>query len=156
MIAMAESPLTAPLGYPDIASLLPHAEPMLLLDTVVGWDSQVISCYAQSHLAADNPLRQSGILSVYAGVEYAAQAQLLHAKLTAPVQDDAALHKGFVAVASKLEAQVRELDAIAAPLQVELTQLAANDQSSLYRFALLAAGQLLLQGELLAVLLAGE
>ena len=146
----------APLGYPDIASLLPHAEPMILLDAVTGWDSQQLRATAQSHLAVLNPLRQEGILSVYAGVEYAAQAQLLHARLTAPAQDNAASHKGFVAVASKLEAQVRELDTVAAPLQIELTQLAANDQSSLYRFSLVAAGQVLLQGELLAVLHAGE
>lgn len=109
-------------------------------------------CSTQSHLAMDNPLRQDGILSVYAGVEYAAQAQALHARLTARAQDDTSPRKGFVAVASKLEAQVRDLDEIAAPLRIELVQLAVNAQSSLYQFSLIAAGRPLLQGELLAVL----
>lgn len=151
---MAESPVSAPLGYADIESLLPHAAPMVLLDAVESWDSQAIRCSAQSHLAADNPLRQGGILSVYAGIEYAAQAQAVHARLAANVGESASAipRKGFVAVASKLDARVLDLDEIAAPLQVELTQLAVNDQSSLYRFSLSAIGQLLLQGELLAVL----
>lgn len=152
MIVMAESPASAPLGYADIESLLPHAAPMVLLDAVEDWDSLTIRCSAQSHLAVDNPLRQSGILSVYAGVEYAAQAQAIHARLTANAGGDETPRKGFVAVASKLEAGVRDLDEIAAPLQIELMQLAANDQSSLYHFSLSAAGQQLLQGELLAVL----
>jgi predicted hotdog family 3-hydroxylacyl-ACP dehydratase len=155
---MADSPVSAPLGYAEIAPLLPHAAPMVLLDRVDSWDAQTIRCSAQSHLALDNPLRQDGILSIYTGVEYAAQAQALHARLTAP-SGDGALRKGFVAVASKVEApmsdldkQVVDLDEIAAPLDIELTQLAVNDASSLYRFSLSAAGQLLLQGELLAVL----
>jgi len=153
---MAESLLSAPLGYAAIESLLPHAAPMVLLDAVESWDSHKIFCSAQTHLALDNPLRQGGILSVYAGVEYAAQAQILHARLSAPVEDSGASRKGFVAVASKLEAQVRDLDEISAPLQVELTQLAVTDQSSLYQFALSAAGTLLLHGELLAVLAPAE
>lgn len=151
-MVMAESLASAPLGYVDIESLLPQAAPMVLLDAVESWDSLTVRCSAQSHLLADNPLRQSGILSVYAGVEYAAQAQAVHARLTANAGGDEIPRKGFVAVASKLEAGVRNLDEIAVALQIELTQLAANDQSSLYCFSLSAAGQQLLQGELLAVL----
>lgn len=160
--ALSTAALSAPLEYTVIARLLPHTAPMVLLERVDGWDLQTIRCSARSHLAPDNPLRQDGILSIYAGVEYAAQAQALHARLTA-TPGDGAPRKGFIAVASKLEAQmldlnkpVSDLDEIAAPLQIELTQLAVNDASSLYRFSLSAAGQLLLQGELLAVLAPAE
>lgn len=154
MIAMTDAvrPLTAPIGYAEILALLPHEEPMVLLAAIESWDTQAICCSAQSHLAIDNPLRQGGILSIYAGVEYAAQAQALHARLVAMAHDDTPPRKGFVAVASRLEAQVRDLDEIVAPLLIELVQLAVNDQSSLYRFRLSAAGQPLLHGELLAVL----
>lgn len=153
MTAMIDAacPISAPIVYADIVSLLPHGEPMVLLAAIESWDAQTMCCSAQSHLAMDNPLRQDGILSVYAGVEYAAQAQALHARLTARAQDDTSPRKGFVAVASRLEAQVRDLDEIAAPLRIELVQLAVNAQSSLYQFSLIAAGRPLLQGELLAV-----
>lgn len=141
----------------DLGSLLPHAEPMILLDSIEDWDDSKISCVSNSHLAVNNPLRQSGTLSIYAGVEYAAQAMAAHARLTAPPVDRHSLpRKGFLAVASKLSAQVQNLDQLATPLLIELEMLAANHDSSLYRFVISTAGQVLLEGQLMAVMEAAQ
>lgn len=136
---------------PAIADLLPHGPPMVLVDTILRWDEQSIHCQSQSHLQPGNPLREAGVLSVFSGVEYAAQAMAAHARLLMAAVDDARPRKGFIAVASKLAAQVDTLDSVSAPLSIEAEMLAHNADSSLYAFALSAAGQPLLTGQLTAV-----
>jgi predicted hotdog family 3-hydroxylacyl-ACP dehydratase len=135
---------------PSPDTLLPHAAPMVLIDAILHWDDNNISCTADSHLAADNPLRQSGVLSVYTGIEYAAQAMAAHAQLTSMAATSVP-RKGFLATASKLSAQVRNLDDVAEPLLVELQMIAVNSGSSLYSFVISAGGQILLDGQLMAV-----
>ena len=142
---------TASPPVPAIADLLPHRPPMVLLDAIIHWDEQRIHCQSQSHLQPDNPLRQAGVLSVFAGVEYAAQAMAAHARLLMARAPDAEPRKGFIAVASKLAAQVDRLDSVTAALSIEAEMLAHNADSSLYAFTLSAAGQTLLTGQLTAV-----
>jgi len=126
---------------------------MVLLDAISLWDQQTIRCLTQSHLLPDNPLRDGGVLSVFAGVEYAAQAMAIHARLLDSATADIPPRKGFLAVASKLNANVDVLDHIAAPIQVEANMLAHNTDSSLYAFSLTADGQTLLSGQLTAVII---
>lgn len=137
---------------PPIAELIPHRAPMVLVDSITHWDSENIVCHSQSHLLGDNALRDNGVLSVFAGVEYAAQAMAAHARLISPPKTDRPPRKGFLAVASKLTAVVAELDAVAAPLEISAHMLAHNADSSLYEFTLHAAGTLLLSGQLTAVM----
>ena len=63
-----------PLHDIDIASLIPHAGSMCLLDAVDTYDQQRIVCSASSHRATHNPLRHADQLSIQTGIEYAAQA----------------------------------------------------------------------------------
>lgn len=135
---------------PTPDELLPHVAPMVLIDAILRWDDNNISCMAHSHLASDNPLRLEGILSVYAGVEYAAQAMAAHAQLTSTAPASAP-RKGFLATASKLSAQVSNLDQIAEPLSVDVHRIAANNGSSLYSFMISAGQQTLLEGQLMAI-----
>lgn len=144
---------------PHPAELLPHAAPMVLIDTITQWDDNQLCCRANSHLAVSNPLRQAGILSAYAGVEYAAQAMAAHARLTALAKlPTVASHsnnqarKGFLAVASKLKASVANLDDNAGELIITVVLMAGNDDSSLYSFSISADAQILLAGQLMAVL----
>ncbi|SDU23327.1 hypothetical protein [Halopseudomonas salegens] len=146
---MDTSTLSAPL--PPIADLLPHSAPMVLLDSITQWDEQNIRCQAHSHLQPDNPLRDAGVLSVFAGVEYAAQAMAAHARLLSPAAAGGPPRKGFLAVASKLNASVDVLDSLSAPMHIEANMLAHNADSSLYAFSLTADGQTLLTGQLTAV-----
>ena len=45
-----------------IAHLIPHAGSMCLLDEVLSWDEDTISCRSMQHRGPDNPLRQGGRL----------------------------------------------------------------------------------------------
>lgn len=69
------------LDHDTILRLIPQQGRMCLLDRVERWDERTISCSAVSHLAADNPLRRDGALSVVAGIEYGLQAAALHGAL---------------------------------------------------------------------------
>lgn len=135
-----------------IETLIPHAGPMVLVDSITHWDPQHIRCEARSHLEANNPLRQAGELSVYAGVEYAAQAMAAHARLVAEKPAGETPRRGFIAVASKLKASVGTLDEIVASLIIEAQVVAQTSDSSLYEFTLYAADTPLLSGQLTAVL----
>lgn len=148
---MDNSKFSAP--FPPIADLLPHSAPMVLLDSISQWDEQTIHCQTHSHLLADNALRDAGVLSVFAGVEYAAQAMAAHAHLLNSATAGTPTRKGFLAVASKLNARVDVLDCITAPMQVEANMLAHNADSSLYAFSLAADSQTLLTGQLTAVII---
>lgn len=138
----------------DPASLLPHAPPMVLLDTIVRWDSDGIVCLSRSHLAADNPLREGGHLSVFAGVEYAAQAMAAHNRLLA--DDGAPPRKGFLAVASKVTALAQNpdqgLDQWPETLAIEAWVMAQTRDSSMYQFRLSVEDKPVLEGQLTAVL----
>ena len=65
----------------DIASLIPHAGSMCLLDRVADWSDDTITCLATSHLDPANPLRSRGRLPTVAGIEYALQAAAVHGAL---------------------------------------------------------------------------
>lgn len=135
---------------PELTQLLPHRGQMVLLDEVLDWDAERIRCLAHSHHRPDNPLRDGGQLSIYAGIEYAAQAMAAHAGLSAT--GDGPARRGYVATVSKLRAHTARLDDQPAPLCIEARRLVANDESSLYRFELGAQGEPLLSGQLLVVL----
>lgn len=147
---MTRSPL--PITGQPLADLLPHSPPMVLLERISHWDESRIECQSHSHLQADNPLRDNGMLSVLAGIEYAAQAMAAHARLRSTGQTAAQPRKGMIAVASRVSAHADRLDAIAAPLQIEASLLVHNSDSSLYSFNLSAGGQPLLSGQLTAVI----
>jgi predicted hotdog family 3-hydroxylacyl-ACP dehydratase len=123
---------------------------MVLLDAIERWDSEAIVCTSRSHLAPNNPLRDDGRLSVYAGVEYAAQAMAAHTRLL--TDSSAPPRKGFLAVASKVAAQADALDEYAETLTIEARVIAQNRDSSMYQFHISAQGKPILEGQLTAVL----
>lgn len=122
---------------------------MVLIDTIDQWDCDSIQCSAHSHLYESNPLRDRGRLSVFTGVEYAAQAMAAHARLSQPSGEPPG--KGFLAVASRLKASVDTLDHYRAPLRITARALAQNTGSSMYQFRLESEGHCLLEGQLTAV-----
>lgn len=135
----------------QLAALLPHAEPMVLLDCITWWDNDSIHCTAINHTQSDNPLRVDGFLSVFSAVEYAAQAMAAHARLCAP-QGQAAPAKGFIAVASKLKAHTEQLDQLAGELLITAHPLVQNNSSSLYEFSVSCQQTPLLTGQITAVI----
>ena len=66
-----------------IAALVPHSGGMVLLDGVLSWGANFITCWTRSHLNRENPLRRAGRLAATCGIEYALQAAALHGGLAA-------------------------------------------------------------------------
>lgn len=66
-----------------LASMLPHAGVMVLLDAVVDWDAGMIRCRTRSHRDPGNPLRRGGRVSAVCGMEYGLQAAALHGAMRA-------------------------------------------------------------------------
>ncbi len=124
---------------------------MCLLDRVEAWDEQRIRCRANSHRAADNPLRAYGRLGAACGIEYAAQAMAVHGALLAPL-DSAGARVGYLVSVRGARLHVPRLDDIAADLLVEAACITRSESNVLYQFSVSAAGRLLLDGRAAVVL----
>ena len=79
---------------PPIAELVPHKQPMLLLDRVVSYSGDVVTCEVQ--IRPDSPFMSEGGVPAIVGVEYMAQCVAVYAGLSArakgePVRIDADL-----------------------------------------------------------------
>lgn len=133
---------------PDIAELIPHQAPMMLVDSITAWDEHHIICQATSHVERDNPLRDDGRLSVFAGVEYAAQALAAHARLREP---DLPPKRGMIATASKLTPCCQWLDEHTGALTIRVELLASNLTSSMCQFHITCGATDVLSGQLTAL-----
>jgi predicted hotdog family 3-hydroxylacyl-ACP dehydratase len=134
----------------EIARGIPHQGSMCLLDRVEHWDAEGIVCSADSHRAADNPLRAHGRLGGVCGIEYAAQAMAVHGALLAP--SDSRPRAGFLVSVRGVEVQVGRLDDIPETLTVSATRLMGDENNILYEFRVSAAERLLLQGRAAVVI----
>ncbi len=139
------------LDHAWIARHIPHQGSMCLLDQVETWDQQRIQCRANSHRAADNPLRAYGRLGAACGIEYAAQAMAVHGALLAS-PDRARVRVGYLISVRGIKLHVLRLDDIAADLRVEAACITRGENNILYQFSVNAAGQLLLDGRAAIVL----
>lgn len=57
------------LGHAGIAERVPHQGSMCLLEEVMNWDADTVTCRAVSHRAPDHPLRAHGRLGAVCGIE---------------------------------------------------------------------------------------
>lgn len=133
--------------------LLPHTDEMVLIDAIILWDFEKICCTANSHLHVNNPLRQSGQLSIYAGIEYAVQAMAAHAQIK--VESGGGIippRKGFLAAMSRIKAYTQNLDDATETLHIEAQAIASTPNSSMYKFTISANNFTLLEGQLTAVM----
>ena len=144
------------LNRDEIARRIPHQGSMCLLDAVLAWDEDGISCEATSHTAAENPLRAYGRLGAACGVEYAAQAMAVHGALVGESQaggaGNAPPRAGYLAGTRGVTLHVDRLDAIAGPLSVKAQRITGDDNTVLYSFSLQSGEQTLLGGRAIVVL----
>ena len=134
-----------------ICARLPHAGRMCLLDRLVAWDGESISCHASSHRDTDNPLRHGGRLHAVSGVEYAAQAMALHGSLLAA--HDAPPAIGYLASVRDLKLDLEDLGAVTEDLHITARRLSGDAGGFIYEFEILAGTQTVLNGRLAAKLL---
>jgi predicted hotdog family 3-hydroxylacyl-ACP dehydratase len=139
-----------------IARRIPHQGSMCLLDAVLAWDHDQISCRATSHLSPENPLRAHGRLGAACGVEYAAQAMAVHGALVAESSGDgeggSAPRAGYLAGVRGVSLHVERLDAVAGPLTVNAQRITSDANTVLYSFTVQYGPQTLLSGRALVVL----
>lgn len=134
----------------DIDALTPHAGAMRLIDRVIRHDETCIVCEADSHRAADHPLRRAGGVPIICALEYGAQAMAIHGALLAKM--GAKPRVGYLVAAHELHWHGSTLDAFAAPLTVAATRLFGSDNQVAYEFTVSAAGTAVLRGRASVVL----
>jgi predicted hotdog family 3-hydroxylacyl-ACP dehydratase len=134
----------------QIAALIPHSGAMCLLDGVVHWDADRITCMSRSHHAADNPLRAGGRLPALCGIEYAMQTMAVHGGLTGKVEGRP--RAGYLASLRDVECRSARLDDLAGDLLVEAELLAGDGTRVSYRFDLRVGEVEVLSGRALVVL----
>lgn len=133
-----------------IERLVPHRGAMCLLEEVLAWDENAITCRAVSHRDPANPLRRQGGLAAIIGVEYAAQAVAVHGGLSS---NSSRPKSGYLAALRDVVCSVARLDTEREDLVVSATRLAAESGRLLYDFRVEAGGRELLRGRLSVVLL---
>jgi predicted hotdog family 3-hydroxylacyl-ACP dehydratase len=139
---------------PSIASLLPHAGAMVMLESIEYFDDARIVCTSGRHRAADNPMRVGGRLPALCGIEFAAQAMALHGALRR--SPPSALRHGRVASVRDVIVGRRFLDDINDLLIVECRLDAAAGDAYSYAFTLNGGGEALLRGRVTVMMSESE
>lgn len=138
------------LDHAWIAAHIPHQGDMCLLDAVVDWSENAISCRAISHTDPANPLRAADRLGAATGIEYAAQAMAIHGALLAG-QDDAP-RQGYLTSVRSVTLHVDRLDDLSGPLDIQAERLSGDANNILYQFSVGHAGRCLIEGRAAVVL----
>ena len=73
---------------PDVASLVPHAGMMCLLERVLDWDDATVTLATATHRDPANPLLEDERLRAIHLCEYGAQAMAVHGGLRAQARGD--------------------------------------------------------------------
>jgi predicted hotdog family 3-hydroxylacyl-ACP dehydratase len=138
-----------------IESRIPHQGRMCVLDEIVHWNSERISCLSGAHRLLDHPLRAHGRLGIACGIEFAAQAMALHGALIA----DAAARKplvGLLASVRGVRMHVSRLDDVQTDLICDAVRIAGDRGTALYEFELRSPTMQLMSGRATVVLDAGH
>jgi len=129
----------------QIATMIPHAGAMCLLDAVLRWDAVSIRCLSRRHRDPDNPLlRTGGELGAACGIEIAAQAMAVHGRLVADGSSRPA--HGYLASVRNVRLRVSRLDDITGDLVVDAERLMGDVQGATYQFVLASDGTELISG----------
>ena len=142
------------LDHAWIEEHIPHGGRMCLLDEVIAWNTERISCRSGTHRAVDHPMRAYGRLGIACGIEYAAQAMAVHGALTAPADGTPAA--GFLASLRSVRFHVSRLDDVPGDLICDAARVAGDRATALYEFELRGGAVCLLQGRATVVLDANE
>lgn len=134
-----------------IAARIPHQGRMCLLDEVILWDLQRISCRSGGHRAIDHPLRAHERLGAACGVEFAVQAMAVHGALIADTSHEKPL-AGFLASVRGLRLHVLRLDDVQSDLICDAVRVAGDRGTALYEFELRSATMPLVSGRAAVVL----
>jgi predicted hotdog family 3-hydroxylacyl-ACP dehydratase len=134
----------------EIRTLIPHSGLMCLLDEVIKWDDQSITCVTNTHRDSGNPLRRDGRLSALHAFEYGAQAAAVHGGLRARSVKGIA-PPGYLAALRDAHLHVASLDDVRSPLQVFATCLFGNGANTVYGCRVSAGDTAIAEGRITIV-----
>lgn len=134
----------------EIATMIPHAGTMCLLDGVLYWDPTSIRCVSGRHRAEDNPLRRAGRLNAICGIEFAAQAMAVHGRLSGGASRRP--QAGYLASVRDVKCRQGCLDLLEPDLVIAAELLMGDEQRVIYQFALDCSGTEVLSGRAAVVL----
>lgn len=132
-------------GPDEIASLIPHAGAMCLLERVLEWDDARIRLATTTHRSAANPLRRDGRLTAIHLCEYGAQSMAVHGGLKARAEGRAAV-PGFLVSLRAVVLHVDRADDLAGELIVEGERLMESAGTWQYAFRVLHEGRVVAEG----------
>jgi predicted hotdog family 3-hydroxylacyl-ACP dehydratase len=133
-----------------IAKLIPHAGSMYLLDGVERWDDASIRCVSARHGTPDNPLRRGDRLGTACGIEFAAQAMAVHARLAGDLARTPRM--GYLASLRALRCRQPRLDTLPGSLVIDARRLIGDELRVIYEFSIASNGVELLTGRAAVVL----
>lgn len=133
-----------------ISRLIPHAGAMCLLDEVLAWDAETITCRSARHRDADNPLRHGGRLGVLSGIEFAAQAMAAHGRLAGAIGERP--RAGFIASLREVSWRGERLDHLDDDLTITATRLMGSDEQASYGFVVTCGADKILSGRATVIL----
>jgi len=133
------------MGRDQLCALIPHGDGMCLLDEVVSWNEQSITCRTSTHLDPANPLRGTAGLSSLQSIEYGAQAMAVHGGLLIQ-ETERCLQSAYLAALREVTFNTEWLHIWTSVLTVEATRLIATGRSLMYEFCISADGSLLVKG----------
>ena len=131
----------------EICARIPHAGRMCLLERVQDSNETAIHCLAISHRDADNPLRSRDCLPAVCGIEYAAQAMAVHARLRA-AGATAKPAAGMLASVRDLRLAVARLDDVRGDLHIHALRLSGDEAGFIYEFNIKAGDDALMSGRI--------
>jgi predicted hotdog family 3-hydroxylacyl-ACP dehydratase len=133
-----------------IANHIPHQGSMCLLDAVVDWSADAITCRASNHGDPDHPLRANDRLGAAAGIEYAAQAMAVHGALLA--DSNATPRQGYLTSVRGVQLHVARLDDLPGELDIHAERLSGDGNTILYQFSVTHCQRPLLSGRAAVIL----
>lgn len=137
------------IGKTQIEALIPHQGGMCLIDEVLDWGEERITCRAVSHRDPDNPMRSGGELSALCGVEYAAQAMAIHGRLS--MQSERA-KGGYLVSLREIVCRVARLDDVRGDLVIDALLVMRDNLRVMYSFSVSEQRSVLLEGRAAVVL----
>ena len=124
---------------------------MCLLDSVIDWDDDTITCLSETHRDPNNPLRRKDRLGAVSALEYGAQAAAVHGGLRAQAAGTTA-PPGYLAALRDVQLNVERLDNIDAPLLVKARRLFGEAVNTVYECEISANDKILARGRVTIIL----
>jgi predicted hotdog family 3-hydroxylacyl-ACP dehydratase len=128
-----------------IASVVPHAGRMCLLERVIRWDEQSLTVATATHRDPANPLAHGGRLRAIHLCEYGAQAMAVHGGLLATARGERA-RPGLLVSLRDVVLACDFVEDLEGELVVEATRVHGGADAWQYDFRISHAGRLLAQG----------